>query len=143
MRGKIIEIFERQAGVSKSNKEWVKQDFLIETLDKYPKKVMFSMFGDKTDMLWKRAVGDVVDVSFEVESREYNGKWYHNINAQTIFLVNEEKKAAEANTTPKKDYDKAAYGDLPPSESQTHAEQYKRAVDVDTIPEDEDLGLPF
>jgi hypothetical protein len=85
IKGVVIHILQEESGTSKAGKEWKKKDFVIETTeDQYPKKVAFTLFGDKIDLLMKISEGQLVDVSFNLESREYNGKWFHNVNAWKI-----------------------------------------------------------
>ncbi|HXR80855.1 MAG TPA: DUF3127 domain-containing protein, partial [Saprospiraceae bacterium] len=54
---------------------WKKQEFIVETQSQYPKKVCLSVWGDKVDQ-FSLSVGQFVNVSVELESREYNGRWY-------------------------------------------------------------------
>jgi hypothetical protein len=82
--GKILQIMPPTSGTSKAGKDWVKQEFVIETQETYPKKVCISLMGDKTQELSKFAPGSEVKVSLNLESREYNGKWYTNVNAWRI-----------------------------------------------------------
>jgi hypothetical protein len=76
--GKIISILPEQTGAGK-NGNWVKQDFVIETTDQYPKKVCFSAWGDKAAQVKGLLPGLSVKVSFNAESREFNGKWYTDL----------------------------------------------------------------
>jgi hypothetical protein len=82
--GKILQIMPPTSGTSKAGKDWVKQEFVIETQETYPKKVCISLMGDKTQELSKFTPGSEVKVSLNLESREYNGKWYTNVNAWRI-----------------------------------------------------------
>ncbi|RLD62420.1 MAG: hypothetical protein DRI95_13130, partial [Bacteroidetes bacterium] len=66
------------------NGEWVKQEFVIETMDQYPKKACFSAWGDKTANIKQLLQGDEVTVSFNIESREYNERWYTDLRAWKI-----------------------------------------------------------
>lgn len=84
VKGKIDQILKPESGVSKAGKEWKKQEFVIETDEQYPRKVCFTLFGDKIDLVNGLSNGEDVEVSFNVESREYNGRWFHNINAWKI-----------------------------------------------------------
>ncbi len=86
-KGKIIQILKTETGVSKSGNAWSKQEFVIETQDQFPKKICFTLFGDKVSLLNGLSENTEVDVSFNVESRDFNGKWYHNINAWKIDRV--------------------------------------------------------
>jgi hypothetical protein len=80
--GKIVNILPPVTGEGK-NGPWKKQEFIIETTDQYPKKVLFSVWGDKVNMQSLTAGADV-KVSFNPESREYNGKWYTDLRAWRI-----------------------------------------------------------
>ena len=83
--GKVINLAEIQTGTSAKG-DWTKQDFVIETEGDYPKKICINSFNNKVDLsAWK--IGDVVTVSVNIESREYNGKWYTNVSAWKIDLV--------------------------------------------------------
>lgn len=87
VKGKVIQILPVQTGTSKAGKEWSKQEFVIETEDQFPKNICFTLFGDKLSLLTGIAAGQQVEVFFNVESREFSGKWYHNINAWKINPV--------------------------------------------------------
>lgn len=95
VKGKIDQILEPQSGVSRAGKEWKKQDFVIETDEQFPRKVCFTLFGDKVDMVSDIAQGQEVEVSFNLESREYNGRWFTNANAWKIDPVSEENNLPE------------------------------------------------
>jgi len=82
--GKIIQVMDPVRGTSKAGKDWVKQEFVIETQETYPKKICIGMMGDKTNEISKYRVEDVIKVHLNLESREYNGKWYTNVNAWKI-----------------------------------------------------------
>ena len=76
--GKIILKLPLQSGVSQAGNNWKKQEYVLETEDSYPKKVHFDFFGDKADQ-FPLHVGDRIRLSFDIESREYNGRWYTSI----------------------------------------------------------------
>ncbi|HKJ78768.1 MAG TPA: DUF3127 domain-containing protein [Prolixibacteraceae bacterium] len=84
VKGKIQQILKAESGVSRAGKEWQKQEFVIETEEQFPRKVCFTLFNDKTSLINNLSEGEEVEVSFNLESREFNGKWYHNINAWKI-----------------------------------------------------------
>ncbi|TKG95945.1 DUF3127 domain-containing protein [Puteibacter caeruleilacunae] len=87
IKGQVIEILPLQSGTSKAGKEWQKQEFVIETDEQFPRKVCFTLFGDKISILQGIENGTDVNVAFNLESREFNGRWYHNINAWKIDKV--------------------------------------------------------
>jgi hypothetical protein len=80
--GNIIQVLPMQSGEGK-NGPWKKQDFVIETEGTYPKKVCISMWGDKIDENLIK-MGTKINASIEVESREYNGRWYTDVKAWKI-----------------------------------------------------------
>ena len=87
IRGKIFQVLPLQSGVSQSSgREWKKQEYVLETNDQYPRKICFQLFGDKVDQ-YPVNVGDDVVVSVDIDSREYNGRWYTNISAWKIEKV--------------------------------------------------------
>ena len=85
--GKLLQLLPAQEGQGK-NGPWKKQEFILETGDTYPKKVCIAVWGDKIDMKSFK-LGDALEVSFDVESREFNGKWYTDVKA---WKVNTAKK---------------------------------------------------
>jgi len=89
--GKITSILDVEKGVSKAGKDWQKQNFVIDTGEKFNNIICFQVFGvDKCEALTKyNKVGDVVNVSFNVSSREFNGKYYHNLDAWMVKLTDE------------------------------------------------------
>ncbi len=78
--GKVIAKLPQQTGQGR-NGSWVKQDFVIETPDQYPRKVCISLWGDKVKDLEAIQMGETVKASINVESREFNGKWYTDVRA--------------------------------------------------------------
>ena len=83
--GKITKILAVESGTSKAGKEWKKQGFVIDTGAQFNPEVCFSLFGDdKIAALTSFSEGQDVEVSFNISSREYNGKYYHNIDAWRI-----------------------------------------------------------
>jgi hypothetical protein len=80
--GKIIAVLPIATGQGK-NGTWRSQDYVLETADQYPKKVCFNLFNDKIDQ-FPLSIDDQVNMSFDVESREYNGRWYTTIRAWKV-----------------------------------------------------------
>lgn len=82
--GRIIAVLPEQGGISKAGNEWKKQEYVLETHDQYPKKVCFQIFG--ADRIAQAAIqpGEELTVSFDIDSREYQGRWFTNINAWKV-----------------------------------------------------------
>lgn len=94
LNGKVITILPQVTGEGK-NGQWKKQEFVIETGDQYPKKVIFELWGDKIDSN-PVVEGQDITVYFDAESREYNGRWYTNLRA---WRVSASGGAKPANTS--------------------------------------------
>lgn len=85
IKGKLVKLLAEQTGTSQVGKTWTKQDFVIETQEQYPKKVCISAMGDKIVPVVKSlTLGQEIEVHINIESREYNEKWFSNINAWKI-----------------------------------------------------------
>lgn len=78
IKGKIILALPEMTGVSKAGNTWKKREYVLETQETYPKKVHFDFFGERADQ-YPLSVGDDITLSFDIESREYNGRWYTSI----------------------------------------------------------------
>jgi len=81
--GKVFVVLPEQTGQGK-NGPWVKQDFVIETEEQFPKKACFSVWGDKVSELKNLKQGEQITVGFNIESREFNNKWYTDLRAWKI-----------------------------------------------------------
>ena len=79
LKGKVIQILPLTTGAGKKG-QWKKQEFIVETQAQYPKKVCLSLWGEKVDQ-YSLSVGDMVNASVDLESREYNGRWYTEARA--------------------------------------------------------------
>ncbi|MDE6544020.1 MAG: DUF3127 domain-containing protein [Muribaculaceae bacterium] len=76
--GKIIQVLPPVSGTSKAGNTWKKREYVLETQETYPKKVFFDFFGDRADQ-YPLEGGQTIKLSFDIESREYNGRWYTSI----------------------------------------------------------------
>jgi single-stranded DNA-binding protein len=81
--GKLKQKFDPVTGESQKG-PWSKQEFLIETFDTYPKTIHCSVWGDKIDQLSRFNPGDPIRASINLESREYNGRYYTEVRVWKI-----------------------------------------------------------
>ena len=92
--GKLVQKLQPESGISKSGKNWEKMSILIEQSGtEYNKAVAVSFFGDKIKSLRDIEVGSEVSVSVNLSSREFKGKYYHNIDGWFIAKMGEETVA--------------------------------------------------
>ena len=81
--GKLMQVLPEQTGTGK-NGTWVKQEFVLGTEEQFPRRICFSLWGDKVQALKSFQPGTAMKVSFNLESREYNGRWYTDARAWKI-----------------------------------------------------------
>jgi hypothetical protein len=96
LTAKISQLLPLQTGSGK-NGEWKKQDFIVETGELYPKKICISVWGDKINPS-VLVVGNELNIDFDIESREYNGRWYTDLKAWKIEFVNAVQEMARTTT---------------------------------------------
>tara|TARA_R110002074_G_scaffold57182_1_gene140766 strand:- start:148 stop:498 length:351 start_codon:yes stop_codon:yes gene_type:complete len=82
IKGKIVQIVEEQSGESAKG-PWRKQEYILQTDGEYPKKVCFMIWNDKIDEFAIKE-NENLDVSIDLESREYNGRWYTDVKAWKV-----------------------------------------------------------
>ncbi|MCL2683099.1 MAG: DUF3127 domain-containing protein [Bacteroidales bacterium] len=93
--GQLIKILPETTGQGAKG-PWIKQEFVIETKEQFPKKACFSVWGDKVDILRKFSMSDMIKVSFNIESREHSttGRWYTELRAWRIDRANDESSVS-------------------------------------------------
>jgi hypothetical protein len=99
----LVQLLPLQKGVGK-NGEWKKQDIIVQTDGQYPKKICISIWGEKINESALR-IGNQLNISFDIESREFNGRWYTDVKAWKV----EPATGGENNGN--------AYSDAPPPDS--------------------------
>ncbi len=102
--GVVYRIMPQQSGTS-ARGQWQKQEVIFEQPDEFSRKVCVTLFGDRVQDAATLQVGEKVNVSCNIESREYNGRWYTDVRAWRIQKVQPEQPAA------------APIPDLPPFET--------------------------
>jgi single-stranded DNA-binding protein len=83
LEGKLIKLLDLQQGVS-TRGAWKKQEFILETEEQYPKKVCIACWGERVEDITKYSPGSKLKVSVNIESREWNNKWFTDIKAWRI-----------------------------------------------------------
>jgi hypothetical protein len=114
LTAKLIQLLPLQTGTGK-NGQWKKQDIIVETDGQYPKKICISIWGDKINESVLK-VGNSLKIDFDVESREYNGRWYTDVKAWKIESAGS-TAPAEANAGKEEDFHNTSFAsnddDLP------------------------------
>lgn len=98
LQGKVIAILPERSGVS-ARGEWKSQSFVIETIaDQYPRKMVFDVFGADRLAQFAISMGDTINVSFDIDAHEWNGRWFNNIRAWNVQRVDATAPVAAAPT---------------------------------------------
>ena len=96
--GKVVQVLPIQSGTSKAGNPWQRQEFILEQGGQYPRKVCISLFGDNVAKIPQ--VGQDVMVSVDIDSREFNGRWYTEIKAWNIVYQPAQQVAQPAYQQP-------------------------------------------
>lgn len=92
INGIVYKVLPVQSGTS-ARGEWQKREVIIEQTDEFNRKALITFFGDKAADAANLREGDKVSISVNIESREYNGRWFTNVNA---WRINQAPAAAPA-----------------------------------------------
>lgn len=86
IQGRIIAVLPLREGTS-SKGAWQSQEYVVETHDQYPKKLVFNVFGADKINQFAIKQGEELKVSFDIDAHEYNGRWFNNIRAWSVQRV--------------------------------------------------------
>ena len=92
IQGKIIAVLPERSGIS-ARGEWKSQTFVIETQEQYPKKLAFDVFGADRIANFDIHLGEVINVSFDIDAREYQGRYFNQIRAWNVNKVSQQANA--------------------------------------------------
>ena len=100
IKGVVIAVSAERSGISKAGKEWCSMEFTIRHGgEQYPKHASFILFNDKVEQCPME--GEIVEVEFSVDAREWQGKWFNSLNA---FKVVSEQAATVSDSQYHEDY---------------------------------------
>ena len=86
LTGKIIAVMPAKSGVStKTGNNWMTQEYVIEVPGQYPKRCAFSVFGEDRIKQFNLQSGDDVTIQFDIDAREFNGRWYNDVRAYNVI----------------------------------------------------------
>lgn len=94
--GKIIKFLPKAEGDSANGNHWVKAGVVIEYGDEYPTKAAFTIFGEqKLQACAGLKVGMEVTVNYNPQSREYNDRWYTDLQCMSIYPVAQQQQPVQ------------------------------------------------
>lgn len=92
IQGKIIVVLPERSGTSQRGNQWRSISYVLETQEQYPKKLAFDVTNDKIDQL-NIHLGEILTVQFDINAREYNGRWFNSINAWNVIRQTQQAPA--------------------------------------------------
>ena len=92
LQGKIIVVLPERSGVSQRGNQWRSISYVLETQEQYPKKLAFDVTNDKIDQL-NIQLGEILTVQFDINAREYNGRWFNSVNAWNVIRQTQQASA--------------------------------------------------
>lgn len=84
VEGKIIVASEPRGGVSKAGNNWKVQEYVLETIEQYPKKIAFEVFGEDKIRQFNIQVGESLKVSFDIDARQWQDRWFNSVRAWKV-----------------------------------------------------------
>ena len=96
--GKVLQILQPTKGTS-SRGEWQRQEVIFEMTQEVSRKVAVTFFNKPADVE-KLRVGESYIVSVNIESREYNGRWYTDVREWRIQPLQQQAAAPAADLPP-------------------------------------------
>ncbi len=88
LAGKVIAVLDPRSGTSKSGNEWKVQQYVIETHDQYPRRMCFDVFGADKIQQFNIQAGEELNVFFDIDAHEWQGRWYNSIRAWKVERQN-------------------------------------------------------
>lgn len=98
--GKIIKVLPLQSGVSSTGNAWQLQQYVLEDKAKYPHKICFEVFGEKRIKDNQCSIDDTVTAQVDIESREFNGKWFTSVRAWKVEVNEPSEESNDPAPTP-------------------------------------------
>lgn len=113
IKGKVTQVLPLVQGTSQSGNQWCKQEFVIETDESYPRTVCLTLFGSENIEKYKVAVGQTITAQIDIESREYNGRWYTNVKAWRVEQESAHESAHEPMPAPQPREQRLSFDNAP------------------------------
>lgn len=99
LTGKVIAIMEAKGGVSaRTGNSWMTQEYVIEVPGQYPRKCVFSIFGEDRIKQFNIQAGEDITVQFDIDAHEYNGRWFNEVRAYNVLRSNQQGAVPAATT---------------------------------------------
>lgn len=95
--GRLHKIFETE----QKSASFSVRDFVIETADdKFPQMIKFQLTQDRCALIDSYSEGDQICVDFDLRGREWNDKYFTNLNAWRIAAANADGQTSGESSEP-------------------------------------------
>lgn len=86
LTGRIIAVMEPRGGVSaRTGNSWKTQEYVLEVPGQYPRRCVFNIFGEDRINQFNIQQGEDLTIQFDIDAREYNGRWFNDIRAYNVI----------------------------------------------------------
>ena len=86
LTGRIIAVMQPRSGVSsRTGNPWMTQEYVLEVPGQYPKRMVFNLFGEDRIKQFNIQMNEDLTVQFDIDAREYQGRWFNDIRAYNII----------------------------------------------------------
>ncbi len=141
--GKVIAIMEARSGVSaRTGNPWMMQDYVIEVPGNFPRKMLFNVFGEERIKQFNIQLNEEITVQFDIDAREYNGRWFNDIRAYNIIRGQVAQTVPAAATIAGTGQPSAPFPPAQPAADNSPAAPFPPAQDVESGDSPAD-DLPF
>lgn len=101
LTGKIIAVLEAKSGISaRTGNSWMTQEYVMEVPGQFPKRCVFSVFGEDRIKQFNIQSGEEVTIQFDIEAREFNGRWYNDVRAYNVIRRQQTTQPVATNSIP-------------------------------------------
>ena len=139
IEGKVIAVLPVTTGTSREGKEWQKGGFVIEVQGSYPRNVAMTLFGDKVQQTPQ--VGSYVKCGIDIDSHEYNGRWYTEVRCFAVNLAGYQQPQAQPQQMVY--YQNQPQTMTAPQQVQAMSAPQQAVQQPQPAPQPENTGLPF
>ena len=99
LTGKIIAVLEAKSGVSaRTGNSWMTQEYVMEVPGQFPKRCLFSIFGEDRIKQFNIQSGEDLTIQFDIDAREFNGRWYNDVRAYNVIRSQQTAQAVATNS---------------------------------------------
>ncbi|MBR2239125.1 MAG: DUF3127 domain-containing protein [Prevotella sp.] len=86
LTGKVIAILQPRSGQSqRTGNPWMSQEYVIEVPGQFPRRMVFTVFGEERLKMFNIQAGEEITVQFDIDAHEYQGRWFNDIRAFNVF----------------------------------------------------------